>query len=140
MGKYDYDESSEDSDNIVTFILHPLAPLLICSSSETSSFNSSNISSKSSNSNSSDPLFVPPVSVVEPMSASSPMSGSKSPWTSAPTPAVRKPSKSKALERPRQKIHDWFGPPKEAAKIEVPKKLRGIREVKRMYWIHHDIL
>ena len=42
MGKYDYDESSEGSDDTVTSILHPLAPLLICSSSETSSFNSSN--------------------------------------------------------------------------------------------------
>ena len=50
MGKYDYDESSEDSDNTVTSILHPPAPLLIFSSSETSSFNSSNNSSKSSDS------------------------------------------------------------------------------------------
>ena len=38
MGKYDYDESSEDSDDTVTSNLHPLAPLLIFSSPETSSF------------------------------------------------------------------------------------------------------
>jgi hypothetical protein len=50
MVKYDYDESSEDSDDTVTSTLHPLAPLLICSSYETSSFNSSNNSSKSSDS------------------------------------------------------------------------------------------
>ena len=42
MGKYDYDESSEDSGNAVTSTLHPLAPLLICSSCETSCFTSSN--------------------------------------------------------------------------------------------------
>ena len=110
MGKYDYDESSEDSDNVVMFTLHPLAPLLVCSLSETSSLNSSNNSSKSSDSNSFDPLFVPPVSVVEPMSASSPMLGSESPSTSAPAQAVWRPSKSKALERRQQKMHQWYGP------------------------------
>jgi hypothetical protein len=37
-------------------------------------------------------------------------------------------------------IHEWYGPPKKAAKTKVLKKLQGIREVKRMYWIDHDIL
>jgi predicted metallopeptidase len=37
-------------------------------------------------------------------------------------------------------IHEWYDPPKKAAKIEVPKKLQGIREVRKMYWINHDIL
>jgi hypothetical protein len=37
-------------------------------------------------------------------------------------------------------IYKWYGPPKKTAKMEVPKKLQGIREVKKMYWINHDIL
>jgi hypothetical protein len=67
------------------------------------------------------------------MSASPSMSGSESPSTSAPAQAVRRPSKSKALERRRQRICDWYGPPKEAARIEVPTRLKGIRDVQRMY-------
>jgi hypothetical protein len=66
------------------------------------------------------------------MSALPSMSGFESPSTSTPAQAVRRPSKSKALERRRQKIHDWYGPPKEAARIEVPKRLKGIRDVRRM--------
>jgi hypothetical protein len=68
-------------------------------------------------------LYVPPVSIVEPMSASSPMSSSESPSTSAPAQAVQKPSKSKALERRRQKIHQSHGPLKEVAKLRFPKSL-----------------
>jgi hypothetical protein len=60
------------------------------------------------------------------MSASPSMSGSESPSTSAPGQAVRRPSKSKALECRCQKIHDWYSPPNEAARIEVPKRLKGI--------------
>jgi hypothetical protein len=58
----------------------------------------------------------------------------------APTQAVWKPSKSKALERRRKTIEEWYGTSKKAAIIEVPKKLQGIREVRRMFWIDHDIL
>jgi hypothetical protein len=56
------------------------------------------------------------------------------------TQVARRPSKSKALERRCQTINEWYGPLKKAARIEVPKKLQGIREVRRMYWIYHEIL
>jgi hypothetical protein len=68
------------------------------------------------------------------------MSGLESPTTSIPTQVARKNSKRKSLERRHQTIHEWYGPPKKAARIKVPKRLKGIREVRRMYWINHEIL
>jgi hypothetical protein len=41
------------------------------------------------------------------MSSSDPMSHSESPATSNPTGPTKKPSKSKALERRCQMIHEW---------------------------------
>jgi hypothetical protein len=51
-----------------------------------------------------------------------------------------KPSKSKALERCHKMIQEWYGPSKGAGKIEVPKKLHGIWDVRKMYWVNHYIL
>jgi hypothetical protein len=72
-------------------------------------------------------LYAPPIS----MSASSPMLGSESPLTSRPAGVAHKDSKSKALIRRRQLIHELYGPPKKDVKLPVPKNLQGIREVRR---------